>query len=429
MLSKGKIPTRSESMAYPTSNTATLLSKIQFLFRRHSKAVITAFFLVALILFVFSDYLSEWRAQSSHALRSKALSLVVAKGASKNWGGAIHDGYFSVEGSALSGGNGWRFAAVTDLDELSKVATSDKPQFRSVLMPGQITRGSNGMYTISFGERRELITKHNEAGRGAEFSELTIYNKRLLTFDDRTGDVFEILNTPDGQGSFCLPRFVITEGSGETDKGMKWEWSTVKDGELYMGSMGKKYTRDDGSVVNTHNLWIAILNAQGELRRVNWADNYEVVRRALHATDPGYLIIEAVNWSDYLNKWVFLPRRISSEKYNDVTDEKKGGNKIVLVDETFTHAEVVEISGMDQDPLRGFSTFAFVPGSKDRHMMAVRSVEEDCAIPGGECKQRSYVLIIDVLKGDVLSKEMTLSSDLKFEGLEFVNMETVPPKD
>ena len=66
---------------------------------------------------------------------------------------------------------------------------------------------------------RTLKTKHNEAGRGAEFSELTIFEDRLLTFDDRTGDVFEILNKNSGTDSFVAPRYIITEGEGDTDKG------------------------------------------------------------------------------------------------------------------------------------------------------------------------------------------------------------------
>ena len=403
------------------------MSRIQFLFRKHTQVVIATIFLLALILFVFSDYLSEWRAQSSSSML-RTISYVKGGGGSHSWGGALHDGYFSIKDAEMPNGSGWRFAAVTDLDELSKVEGSRKPEFRSVLVPGLISRGTNDRYSIKLEKSRTLITKHNEAGRGAEFSELTIFKNRLLTFDDRTGDVFEILNTVDGKDSFCVPRFVITEGSGETDKGMKWEWSTVKNDELYMGSMGKKYTRPDGSVVNTHNLWIAILDANGELRRENWAAKYEVVREALHATDPGYVIIEAVNWSDHLKKWVFLPRRISSESYDDVKDEQRGGNKIVLVDNSFTNPQVVEIKGMDPDPFRGFSTFAFVPGTNDEHVMAIRSVEEDCAIGGDAvCKQRSYFLILNVLTGEVLSDELQFPEDLKFEGLEFVNLYTVPP--
>ena len=89
---------------------------------------------------------------------------------------------------------------------------------------------------------------------------MTLYNNRLLTFDDRTGDVFEILNTEHGTGSYVVPRFVITEGDGETDKGMKWEWATTKGNwrYLYMGSMGKEYTHSDGSIANTNNLWVSI---------------------------------------------------------------------------------------------------------------------------------------------------------------------------
>ena len=70
-------------------------------------------------------------------------------------------------------------------------------------------------------ETREIKTHHNEAGRGAEFSELQVYHDRLLTFDDRTGEVFEIRNNADGKSSYVVPRFIVTEGEGDTDKGMK----------------------------------------------------------------------------------------------------------------------------------------------------------------------------------------------------------------
>lgn len=46
------------------------------------------------------------------------------------------------------------------------------------------------------------------------------------------------------------------------------------------------------------------------------------LRESVDATFPGYMIHESAAWSDALNKWVFLPRRISSEQYDDVRDEK-----------------------------------------------------------------------------------------------------------
>jgi soluble calcium-activated nucleotidase 1 len=96
-----------------------------------------------------------------------------------------------------------------------------------------------------------------------------------------------------------------------------------------------------------------------------------------------------------------------------------------LVDEHFTDAQVVTIKMKKVDPLHGFSTVAFVPGTNDRHALAIRSVEEDCV--GGEesvCKQRSYFIVFDVLTGEVLMDEVHLEMDEKFEGIEFVDIYT-----
>jgi hypothetical protein len=43
------------------------------------------------------------------------------------------------------------------------------------------------------------------------------------------------------------------------------------------------------------------------------------------------IIMEAILWSDHLQRWVFLPRRISSTEYDEVADERKGSNRVVLV--------------------------------------------------------------------------------------------------
>lgn len=324
----------------------------------------------------------------------------------------------------------FRFAAVTDMDQLSRVTDSKKPLFQSSLLPGTITRDLvTNRYSINFEEPRTLLSSHNEAGRGMELSELTIYLDRLLSFDDRTGTVFEILNKDKGKESYVVPRFVITEGDGETDKGMKWEWATVKDNDLYMGSMGKEYTNPDGSVANTNNLWIAVLTAHGEVIRKDWTNQYNTVRDALGASRPGYIINEAVLWSPNMKKWVFLPRRVSSEPYDEVLDERRGSNKVVLVNEDFTGTpQVIDIQMKELDPLHGFSTFAFVPNTNDQHALAIRSVEEDCV--GGEeskCKQRSYCMVFDVTTGEVLMDEVKFITDKKYEGVEFVDIYTKEP--
>ena len=344
------------------------------------------------------------------------------------FGGALHPGYFFPKDSIIDE-HTFRFAAVTDMDQLSRVTESKKPLFQSTLLPGTIHYDpSTRTYSIEFEETRTLTSQHNEAGRGMELSELTLYHNRLLSFDDRTGTVFEILNKNQGTDSYVVPRFVITEGDGDTDKGMKWEWATVKGDDLYMGSMGKEYTNPDGTVANTNNLWIGVLTAKGELKRTDWTRQYNLVRDALGASRPGYVIHEAILWSEALNKWVFLPRRVSSEAYNEVTDERRGSNKVVLVDENFSKPEVVEIKMKDHDPLHGFSTFAFVPGTNDRHALAIRSVEEDCV--GGDeslCKQRTYFMVFDVTTGEVLMDEVRYNTNTKYEGVEFVDIYTKEP--
>lgn len=126
-----------------------------------------------------------------------------------------------------------------------------------------------------------------------------------------------------------------------------------------------------------------------------------------------------------MRKWVFMPRRISKDPYDDVLDEKRGSNKVVIVDESFTESTVVEVKMASEDGLHGFSSFAFVPETGDRHAIALRSVEEDCAGDDLDvCQQRSYIVIFDVVTGDVLLDEVKIKENMKFEGIEFVNMYT-----
>jgi soluble calcium-activated nucleotidase 1 len=416
---------RGESMAYPRHHS-TILSKVLWYLRQHARTVLATLSFIVFILIISSDILHDSDLGPGGSLRASVFKGGLGGG---SFSGAARSGYFHPSDSKLKE-NVFRFAAVTDLDQLSLMKDRKKPTFRSLILPGTIAYDSNAnTYQLEMEATRELITGHNEAGRGAEFSELTIFNDRLLTFDDRTGEVFEILNAPDGQSSFVVPRFVVTEGDGDTDKGMKWEWSTVKNGELYMGSMGKEYTRPDGSIQNTNNLWVSVLNSRGELRRINWERQFNYARTALGAQAPGYLIHEAINWSPYLKKWIFMPRRISSEAYDDVKDEKRGSNKVLLVDEHFTSHEIVTVQMKNsKDGLHGFSSFAFIPGTNDKHILALRSVEEDCAGDDLDvCKQRSYFVIFDVTTGDVLMDEKLIDEPMKYEGVEFVNMYTIPP--
>lgn len=269
-------PPRSESMAYSNhSAIGNMWSRFVYYVRFNTKAFLAGVGLLILAVVMLTE---DSPGPSVYALRG-GVGL-------DHWGGAVHPGYFKVEDSVVDD-HTFRFAVVTDLDKLSVVKDAKKPLFRSTLLPGVLTRNDGGRYAVKFEPHRTLVSEHNEAGRGMELSELTVYRNRLLSFDDRTGTVFELLSSSDGNDSYVVPRFVITEGDGDTDKGMKWEWATIKNNELILGSMGKEYTNPDGSVANTNNLWVAVLNDRGEIRRDDWQDKFNFVRNLVGASPPG----------------------------------------------------------------------------------------------------------------------------------------------
>ena len=70
------------------------------------------------------------------------------------------------------------------------------------------------------------------------------------------------------------------EGDGNTNKGLKAEWATVKDGVLHVGSFGKEYVdADTGLIISSYaNLWIAKISSSGSIVYENWTDNYNRLR-------------------------------------------------------------------------------------------------------------------------------------------------------
>ena len=88
--------------------------------------------------------------------------------------------------------------------------------FTSVLLPGILSRiPADGTYFLRFETSGWLVSKYNEAERGVVLSELTLFQSQLLSFDDRTGTVFDLANSlNDGSEFFVLPRLVITEVDG-----------------------------------------------------------------------------------------------------------------------------------------------------------------------------------------------------------------------
>ena len=212
--------------------------------------------------------------------------------------------------TTVHGINTYRIGMVADLDTSSKIK-QDKDIWTSYYKTGYLSYNpikSTVILTWDDGEPIALKSSYSLKGRGMELSELVTFNGRLLTFDDRTGIIYEIFKDK------VIPWVILTDGDGHNVKGFKSEWATVKDRVLYVGSMGKEWTTSQGDYENENPMWVKTISASGEVKHLNWSVYYKMLREEMAITWPGYMIHESAMWSDIQNKWYFIPRRCSRDK-------------------------------------------------------------------------------------------------------------------
>ena len=312
----------------------------------------------------------------------------------------------NLRSSSLKQDGVYDLVIVSDLDKKSRIVESRKGEWKSIMKKGSLSRDSDGHYSIQWKGESALTGKISEAGRGMELSALTWFRNKLYAFDDRTGIAYEI------RGSKAIPRYIMMEGDGNNDKGQKTEWATVKDGKMYVGSFGKEYTNPDGSIKNTNNMWVSVIDSNGHVEHEDWTDRFNKLREAVGCPYPGYMIHEAISWSPHRKQWVVLPRRVSKKPYDENEDERRGSNTVILASEDFSEIEVRHITTLT--PTRGFSEFKFLPGSNDNIIVALKSEENE-----EEKTQNSYITVFN-LDGTMLMEETEIPGKMKFEGLEFM---------
>ena len=307
-----------------------------------------------------------------------------------------------------SGGKSFRIAAIADLDAERSKVPGDNYKWRSYIKYGHLTQYRNGKFSIQWDKQYTLTSKLNEKGRGFELSELCVFNGKLYTVDDRTGIVYYLHGTK--EKTKPIPWVILQDGDGLDTKGFKGEWMTVKDGALYVGGLGKEWTTQEGAFINYHPLFVKSVSPDGHVVHHNWTDNYLKIRAKAGVRFPGYMIHEAVMWSSVKRRWYFLPRRMSTLKYNDVEDERHGTNVLISCDANFDDVTLVRVGKLD--PTHGFSSFKFVPGTGDDVAVALKSREVDNEIS-------SFVMVFNVETGHVLLDETKVDNE-KFEGIEFI---------
>lgn len=306
---------------------------------------------------------------------------------------------------------------IADRDEFSYDKESKK--WVSRFIRSKLIR-ENGKYSIVPIEGKLLGHELVRKNRGIELSELKFFEtedrkKRLLTFDDRAGIIYEIANWSSEKPSL-VPRAILAAGDGESESTtFKNEWATTQHGKLIVGSWGKEFTSADGSQIisKPQMMYVKVLDKNlGIVEHRNWIPQYEKLRHAVGIQFPGYLVHEAVEWSDVHNRWFFLPRRVSSESYDDQKDLRRGGNILISSDDSFTNILHLTIQ-QKTEPTRGFSSFKFIPDTHDTEIIALKTEEN------GE-EQKSYITIFDI-QGNVLLPETFIGKE-KFEGLEIVTI-------
>jgi soluble calcium-activated nucleotidase 1 len=304
-----------------------------------------------------------------------------------------------------SSSNSYDIAIIADKDKKSKKDVDGKTIYHSIFKQGKIIRNTDGLYDVFWDKEKELISTYNLDGRGMELSELIYWNGNLITCDDRSGILFRI-----NSEYKMIPMFILTRGDGNQENGLKCEWMSVKDRKLYVGSIGKEWTDNKGEIIEaTPNMYVKIIDLQGHITHVDWTNQYNILREKLGVKHPGYMIHEAVNWHPINKQWYFLPRRLSKDPYSEVDDEKRGSNVLIVANEKFS--EVTSSYVGDLNPVRGFSSFKFIPGREDE-VVALKSVEDGDNI-------ESYIMIFNILNGKILLKE-TKVGDMKFEGVEII---------
>jgi soluble calcium-activated nucleotidase 1 len=284
----------------------------------------------------------------------------------------------------LEGGQiGWQSTLRHDRLHREVDAQTGKPQYRFEDIPEQE------------GGEFQLVSLIAEGGRGAEFSELVMFGKRLVTFDDRTGLVCEIRDQ-----NQLIPRNILMTGSGdEAFKGFKCEWATLYDDHLIVGSHGKKPVEE----------WVKMLNRDYRVQSVDWSERYQRIREALGVGSDGYVIHEAAEWHPYRREWLFFPRKISNTPFDESIDEReRGGNMLIIANEDFSQIRTLEVGA--RIPERGISSFKILPGHPSE-CVGLKSVEI------GE-RTESYLFCFN-LDGEVLQDDIFIG-DYKCEGLEIL---------
>ena len=298
-------------------------------------------------------------------------------------------------------------------------APASSNNWHSFLLKGYLTHfADDELVRIDWDKegRQRIFSSISSAGRGMELSELTVFNGKLYSCDDRTGIVYQIPihGSESGSSADPIPWVILNDGDGASGKGFKCEWMAVKDKQLHVGGLGKEGTSVTGELISYNPQWIKVVSVDGSVQHVNWRPQFLSLMKAAGLSYPGYMIHESAAWSKVHRRWFFLPRRSSELTYNEVEDERRGTNMLISADESFSDVRVTRVGSIV--PTLGYSSFKFLPGTKDRLIVALKSQED-----AGNIATFISVFTVD---GKIILDDQRVAEQegqgVKYEGIEFI---------
>ena len=156
------------------------------------------------------------------------------------------------------------------------------------------------------------------------------------------------------------------------------------------------------------------IDRNGRIENYDWGPVYQAIRTATNTSAPGYIWHEAVHFDQLHRRWIFLPRKESTDMYHPDLDEYKGTNLLITTAEDFTDMKITRLGPKEKE--YGFSSIRKIPGSNDLYVaLKVREVK-------GETSTKLTVFDLNG-KFYIDPPFVEVSNDMKFEGLAFLDYE------
>jgi soluble calcium-activated nucleotidase 1 len=182
---------------------------------------------------------------------------------------------------------------------------------------------------------------------------------------------------------------------------------TVQYDKLLVGSIGKEWINEKGETVHNDTLWVKSIDKYGNIESLDWTKNYQEIRSKTGHTYPGYLIHEAIIWDEFNSKFIIVPRKASTEGYEEKKDEKKGTNLMIISNQRFNAIKVKKLG--EEELEYGFSSIKKLPNMNMFVGIKVKELTDP--------KETNTKLIIFDTEGKFHSDYVDLGN-IKFEGIE-----------